>query len=124
MGNLDSVRDWGHAKDYVKAMYLMLQQETPEDFVIATNDTHTVREFIDRCFYLRGINLTWRNSGEEGVDENGIVRIKTNPKYFRPVDVDFLKGNPKKAELILKWKPEISFDELVTEMVDSDATIE
>lgn len=125
MGNIDSVRDWGHARDYVRAMYLMLQQNTPDDFVIATNETHTVREFIEKCFALRGFILHWRrNDGDTGIDQNGIVRIKTNPKYFRPVDVDFLQGCPEKAETILHWKPEISFDELVKEMVDSDAPIQ
>lgn len=123
MGNLDSVRDWGHAKDYVRAMHLILQQKEPDDFVIATNETHTVREFIECCFALRGVFITWK-SPEEGVDQNGITRIKTNPKYFRPVDVDFLKGNPKKAEKLLNWIPKISFDELIKEMVDSDAPIE
>jgi GDPmannose 4,6-dehydratase len=122
MGNLDSVRDWGHARDYVRAMYLMLQRENPEDFVIATNETHTVREFIEKCFALRGFFINW--DGDKGTDQNGIIRIKTNPRYFRPVEVDFLQGCPKKAEILLNWKPEFSFDELVKEMVDFDAPIQ
>lgn len=119
MGNLDSVRDWGHAKDYVRAMYLMLQQENPEDFVIATNETHTVREFIEKTFSMKGIHIKW--DGDTGIDQNGIIRIKTNPIYFRPVDVCYLQGSYEKAKNLLNWKPEISFDQLVQEMVDNDS---
>lgn len=118
MGNLDSVRDWGHAKDYIRAMYLMLQQDTPEDFVIATNKTHTVREFIEKTFKLKGINITW--NGDTGIDQNGITRIKTNPIYYRPVDVCYLQGSYEKAKKLLNWEPEISFDQLIQEMVECD----
>lgn len=120
MGNLDSVRDWGHARDYVEAMHLMLQQETPDDFVIATNETHTVREFIEKAFSLKGFTLTW--NGNDGIDQNGIIRIKTNSKYMRPVDVDFLQGDATKARTKLGWVPKMSFDELVREMVETDTT--
>lgn len=119
MGNLDSVRDWGHAKDYIRAMYLMLQQDKPDDFVIATNETHTVREFIEKTFALKGLFIKW--NGDVGIDQNGIARIKTNPIYYRPVDVCFLKGSYDKAKSVLGWKPEISFDQLVQEMVDNDS---
>ena len=121
MGNLDSVRDWGHAKDYVEAMYLMLQQEQPDDFVIATNETHTVREFIEKAFALKGLFLTW--NGNEGVDQCGVIRIKTTQKYMRPAEVDYLCGDSTKAMKILGWKPKITFDELVHEMVESDTTV-
>lgn len=124
MGNLDAVRDWGYAKEYVEAMYLMLQHDTPDDFVIATNETHTVREFIERCFALKGLNLTWqgqRGSLEEvGVDPNGIVRIRIDPKYFRPTEVAYLHGDASKAEKVLNWKPKTTFEELVQEMVECD----
>jgi len=124
MGNIESVRDWGHAKDYVYAMYLMLQQNIPDDFVIATNETHTVREFIEKSFARKNIHITWqgiRGSEDEiGVDENGIIRIKINSKYFRPTEVKYLQGDPLKAQKKLGWKPKISFDEIITEMVEAD----
>jgi GDPmannose 4,6-dehydratase len=121
MGNLDSVRDWGHAKDYVRAMYLMLQHEVPDDYVIATNETHTVREFIERAFEIKGLHLKWE--GDTGIDQNGITRIKINPRYFRPVDVDFLKGCPEKAYRVLNWKTEITFEELINDMVENDTNL-
>lgn len=121
MGNLDSVRDWGHAKDYVRAMYLMLQHEVPDDYVIATNETHTVREFIERAFEIKGLHLKWH--GDTGIDQNGVTRIKINPRYFRPVDVDFLKGCPEKANRVLNWKIEITFEEIIHDMVEKDTNL-
>lgn len=140
MGNIDSIRDWGHAKDYVEAMRLMLQPEKADDFVIATNETHSVREFIEKSFALKGLHITWyslenNEKGQEnqenqenqedkqnevGVDQNGIVRITINPKYFRPTEVAFLQGDATKAFNTLQWKPTTSFDALVREMVETD----
>ena len=124
LGNLDSVRDWGHAKEYVEAMYLMLQQEKPDDFVIATNETHTVREFIEKAFALKGLKIEWQGErgslDEVGVDQNGVVRIRIHPKYFRPTEVAYLHGDASKANRLLNWKPKITFDELVEEMVRCD----
>ena len=123
LGNLDSKRDWGHSKDYVRAMWLMLQQETPDDYVIATNETRTVREFVETAFSHIGITIEWKGTGvdEIGIDkETGKTIIKINPQYFRPAEVDVLLGNPAKAEKNLNWKREISFTELVKRMVDHD----
>ena len=123
LGNMDSKRDWGHSKDYVKAMWLMLQQETPDDYVIATNETRTVREFVEKAFLAAGIHVLWQG---EGVNEVGISAetnqtiVKINPKFFRPAEVDILLGDPTKAETVLGWKREISFDELVSRMVNHD----
>jgi GDPmannose 4,6-dehydratase len=127
MGNIDSIRDWGHAKDYVEAMYLMLQQEKPDDFVIATNETHSVREFIEKTFAMRDLKIQWqgeRGSLEEvGVDQNGVVRIRIHPRYFRPTEVAYLQGDATKARTELHWEPKISFDELVQEMVQYDTSV-
>ncbi len=123
LGNLDSKRDWGHSKDYVRAMWLMLQQETPDDYVIATNETRTVREFVETAFSHIGITIEWKGTGvdEIGIDKaTGKTIIKINPQYFRPAEVDVLLGNPAKAEKNLNWKREISFTELVKRMVDHD----
>ena len=123
LGNLDSKRDWGHAKDYVEAMWLMLQQDKPEDFVIATGETHSVREFIEACCKELGIRLKWGGDGvdEVGVDEeSGKVIIKINPKYFRPTEVDLLLGDPRKAKEKLGWIAETKFEDLVKVMVKSD----
>ena len=123
LGNLDSKRDWGHSKDYVRAMWLMLQQETPDDYVIATNETRTVREFVETAFSHVGITIEWKGTGvdEIGIDKaTGKTIIKINPQYFRPAEVDVLLGNPVKAEKNLNWKREISFTELVKRMVDHD----
>lgn len=123
LGNLDSRRDWGHAKDYVEAMWLMLQQEEPQDFVVATGETHSVREFVEASFAVIGRKIEWRG---KGVDEVGIevgtdiVRIKINPKYFRPTEVDLLLGDSSKAEKELGWKRKVSFLNLVEDMVKSD----
>jgi len=124
LGNLDSKRDWGHSKDYVKAMWLMLQQDTPDDYVIATNETRTVREFVETAFYLAdGIVIKWQGEGvdEVGVDKmSGKVIVRINPEFFRPAEVDVLLGNPAKAESQLGWKREIDFMELVHRMVEHD----
>lgn len=126
LGNLDSKRDWGHSKDYVYAMYLMLQQDTPDDYVIATNETRTVREFVEKSFAKVGIKIKWQGSGVDEVginEENGKVVVKINEKFFRPAEVDLLIGNPEKAEKELGWKRKISFEELVERMVQNDLNL-
>ena len=126
LGNMDSKRDWGHSKDYVKAMWLMLQQDTPDDYVIATGETRTVREFVEIAFSHVGIEIEWQGSGvdEIGVNKaNGKTVVKVNPKFFRPAEVDVLLGNPAKAEAALGWKREISFSQLVERMVKNDVAL-
>lgn len=123
LGNLDSKRDWGHSMDYVKAMWLMLQQDEPDDYVIATNETRTVREFVDAAFNCAGIEIEWNGRGinEFGKDKaTGKTIVKVNPKFFRPAEVDILIGDPAKAENKLGWRREISFNELVERMVKND----
>lgn len=123
LGNLDAKRDWGHSKDYVRAMWLMLRQEQPDDYVIATNETRTVREFAETAFRCAGIDIQWQGSGidEIGVNKaDGRTVIKINEKFFRPAEVEFLLGDPSKAEKILGWKREISFSQLVERMVEND----
>lgn len=123
LGNLDSKRDWGHSQDYVKAMWLMLQQEKPDDYVIATNETRTVREFVETAFKVAGIDVVWEGKGvdEVGKDkDNGKVVVKINKEFFRPAEVDILLGNPEKAEKALGWSREIDFKELVERMVNND----
>lgn len=124
LGNLDAKRDWGHARDYVEGMWLILQQPTPEDFVLATGETHPVREFVEKSFAKLGVQIKWRGSGvqEEGYDakDEKRVLVRVDPKYFRPAEVDLLLGNPAKAEKILGWKRKVDFDSLVNEMVDAD----
>lgn len=123
LGNMDSKRDWGHSKDYVNAMWLMLQQDKADDYVIATNETRTVREFVEVAFSKVGITVEWTGSGidEIGKDkETGKVIVKINRNFFRPAEVDILLGNPEKAEKVLGWKRNISFDELVERMVKND----
>ncbi len=126
LGNLDSKRDWGHSKDYVKAMWLMLQQDTPDDYVIATNETRTVREFVEAAFKAVGISINWEGQGVDEIGKNaatGKVIVKVNKQFFRPAEVDVLLGNPAKAEEKLGWKREIAFDELVSRMVKNDLAI-
>jgi len=123
LGNLDSARDWGHARDYVRMQWLMLQQDAPEDFVIATGEQHTVREFVETAAREVGIEVRWEGSGigEKGYDAatgNNIVAV--DPRYFRPTEVDSLLGDPSKAKEKLGWTPETSFLELVKEMVRED----
>jgi len=123
MGNIDSKRDWGHAKDYVKGMWLMLQAEHPDDYILATNEYHSVREFIEKAFALKGFNIAWKGSGldEIGYDvSTGRELIFISEKYFRPAEVDELLGDSTKAHKQLGWKPEYTFDELVEEMVSVD----
>lgn len=123
LGNMDSKRDWGHSKDYVKAMWLMLQQDTPDDYVIATNETRTVREFVETAFHHVGITIKWQGDGvnEVGINqENDQIIVKINPKFFRPAEVDILLGDPSKAEEKLGWKRNIPFAELVESMVKND----
>jgi GDPmannose 4,6-dehydratase len=123
LGNLDAKRDWGFAGDYVKAMWLMLQQERPEDFVIATGVTRTVREFVELAFAEVGIQIAWQGEGvdEKGVDAaSGQVLVAVDPRYFRPTEVDLLLGDPTKAKQLLGWEPEMPFHELVKIMVASD----
>lgn len=123
LGNLDSKRDWGYAKDYVEAMWLILQQEQPGDYVIATGETHTVREFVELSFTEVGINITWKGTGvdEKGIDaSNGNVLVEIDPRYFRPTEVDLLLGDPTKAKKSLGWEPKVSFKELIKMMVNAD----
>jgi GDPmannose 4,6-dehydratase len=123
LGSLDSKRDWGHARDYVEAMWMMLQLEQPEDFVIATGETHSVREFVVAAFSYVNVDIEWRGSGvdEVGVEKGSdVVRVRINPKYFRPTEVDLLLGDASKAKRLLKWKPTCMFDELVKEMMAAD----
>jgi GDPmannose 4,6-dehydratase len=122
LGNLDAKRDWGHARDYVEMQWLMLQQEKPQDFVIATGQQYTVREFVQRCAKLLELDLTWSGSGvhERAEDKSGNVIVAVDPRYFRPTEVETLLGDPSKAKRELGWVPSTSFDELVREMVESD----
>jgi len=123
LGNLSAKRDWGHAKDYVQAMYLMLQQEQPHDYVIGTGETHSVREFVEKAFAVVGITITWKGEGvdETGEDaKTGKVLVRVDPRYFRPTEVDFLLSNPVRAQKELGWQLSVSFDGLVKEMVLAD----
>ena len=123
LGNMDSKRDWGHSKDYVYAMWLMLQQEQPDDYVIATNETRTVREFVKTAFAKAGMDIEFEGSGVDEVARDvktGKVVVKVNKNFFRPAEVELLIGNPEKAESKLGWKRQICFDELVTRMVNND----
>lgn len=126
LGNMDSKRDWGHAKDYVRMMWMMLQQETPDDYVIATNEAHSVREFVVESFKHVGIEIEFEGEGvnEVGKDKKtGKVRVRVSEKYFRPAEVDFLLGNPVKAKEQLGWTPEITFEQLCAEMVEADVAL-
>ena len=124
LGNLSALRDWGYARDYVECMWLMLQHDTPEDFVIATGEQHSVREFTERAFHEVGINLRWEGEGveERGIDiATGRVIVEVDPKYFRPAEVETLLGDPTKAKELLGWNPsKTSFEELVRIMVRHD----
>lgn len=123
LGNLDAKRDWGHSKDYVYGMWLMLQQTIPDDYVLSTNEFHSVREFVEKAFELKGFKIEWKGSGldEIGYDINtGRELIFVSEKYFRPAEVDELLGDSSKARSNLGWCPNISFDELVKEMVEYD----
>jgi GDPmannose 4,6-dehydratase len=125
LGNLDAKRDWGHARDYVEMQWLMLQQEKPQDFVIATGEQYTVREFVQRCAKLLELDLIWQGSGvdEKALDKAGNIVVAVDPRYFRPTEVETLLGDPSKAERELGWTPRTPFSELVREMVESDLNI-
>jgi GDPmannose 4,6-dehydratase len=123
LGNLDALRDWGHARDFVRAQWLMLQQDQPEDYVIATGEQHSVREFVERAGALLGQRIEWRGQGidEQGIDSaTGKVIVRIDPRYFRPTEVDTLLGDASKARARLGWSPQVSFAELVAEMVAGD----
>ena len=123
LGNLDAKRDWGHAQDYISAMWLLLQNEKPKDYVIATNEARTVREFVEMAFRYVGIGIAWEGKGVDEVgrdQESGKVLVKVNSEFFRPAEVELLCGNPAKAETELGWRREISFEKLVERMVKSD----
>ena len=123
LGNLEAKRDWGYAKEYVEAMWLILQQDRPDDFVISTGETHTIKEFVEEAFKVAGIDIIWEGTG---IDEIGIdnkskkVLVKVNPKYFRPAEVDLLIGDCSKAKTQLNWKRKVDFKQLVRIMVDYD----
>ena len=125
LGNMDAKRDWGHARDFVEAQWLILQQDKPEDFVIATGEQHSVREFVEMAAEKIGFQITWRGNGvnETGVDQDGNIIVKVDPRYFRPAEVDALLGDPGKAKKQLGWSHKTSFDELVEQMVAEDLQI-
>ncbi|MBB3138700.1 GDPmannose 4,6-dehydratase [Rhizobium pisi] len=126
LGNLDAKRDWGHAREYVRGMWLMLQQDEPEDYVLATGETHSVRSFVEKAFARVGMPIDWRGEGpeEKGYDKiSGRCVVEVDPAYFRPTEVDLLLGDPTKAHTKLGWKHEISLDQLVSEMVREDLKV-
>jgi GDPmannose 4,6-dehydratase len=122
LGNLNAKRDWGHAKDYVEAQWLILQQPKPDDYVIATGKNHTVKEFINKCAKILKIKIYWKGEGikTKAYDAKGNCIIECSKKYFRPAEVDILLGDSTKAKKVLKWKPKISFENLVKEMINDD----
>jgi GDPmannose 4,6-dehydratase len=122
LGNLDALRDWGHARDYIEAMWLMLQQEEPSDYVIATGEQHSVREFVELAACRLGFEISWEGVGEaeKGIDKNGNVIVAVDRRYYRPTEVDTLLGDAGKARRELGWEPRTTFQELVNEMVDED----
>lgn len=127
LGNLDSKRDWGYAKDYVEAMWLMLQQDHPDDYVVATGETHSVREFVECAFKELGVDIEWHGEGsdEYGIDtKNGNTIVKVDPRYYRPTEVAYLLGNPAKAEKQLNWKPKTHFQDLLKIMIQADYELE
>ena len=126
LGNLDAMRDWGHAKEYVRGMWLMLQQDKPDDYVLATGESHSVREFVELAFSESNIKIEWKGkaAAETGVDaKSGRVLVEIDPRYFRPTEVDFLLGDPTKARKVLGWRHETNFQSLVSEMVREDMKI-
>ena len=123
LGNLDAKRDWGHAKDYIEGMWLMLQHDFPDDYILSTNETHSVREFIEKAFKLKGFDIKWKGKGVNEIGyccKCGRELIFISEKYFRPTEVDILLGDSSKAEFELGWKPKISFDQLIEEMVNNE----
>ena len=126
LGNLNASRDWGHSADYVRAMWLMLQQDKADDFVVATGETHTVRDFVSKAFRAAGMELEFHGEGvKEFATLKGTNRVlvKVNPEFFRPAEVDLLIGDAAKAKTVLGWEPKISYDELVCRMVKSDIAL-
>jgi GDPmannose 4,6-dehydratase len=126
LGNLDARRDWGHARDYVEGMWLMLQQPEPDDYVLATGEEHSVREFVERAFAHVGRSIVWEGKGieERGLDRrSGQVLVEVDPRYFRPTEVECLVGDPSKAREKLGWKHKVGFAELVSEMVEQDLSL-
>ena len=126
LGNLDAMRDWGHARDCVEGMWLVLQEDEPDDYVLATGEAHSVREFAEKAFAHIGRTIVWRGSGveEKGIDKStGDVLIEVDPRYFRPTEVDFLLGDSSKAQAKLGWRHKTSFDELVSDMVKADKAV-
>jgi len=125
LGNMDSLRDWGHARDYVQMQWLMLQQDEPEDYVIATGEQHSVREFVECCASELGMTVSWKGEGvdEVGVDQDGREIVRVDSRYFRPAEVETLLGDPSKAKRQLGWVPQVGFSELVREMVSADLRV-
>jgi GDPmannose 4,6-dehydratase len=126
IGNLDSKRDWGHARDYVEGMWRIVQQEKPDDYVLATGEMHSVREFIELAFSKTGRNIEWKGKGidEVGIDSaSGDILVRIDSRYFRPTEVDLLLGDPSKAYRVLGWKHTVTFPELVSDMLKSDLEV-
>lgn len=123
LGNIDSKRDWGHARDYVEGMWLMMQQDKPDDFVLATGEMHTVREFVEKSFKTVGVTIAWEGKGDQEIGKDqatGKIRVRVDPRYYRPTEVELLLGDPTKAHKVLGWKKSVGFDALVKEMVLAD----
>ena len=123
LGNLDAKRDWGHARDFVQGMWLILQRNTPSDYVLATGESHSVREFVELAFKEIGTSIEWQGNGptEQGIDtKSGNAIVKIDPRYYRPTEVDILLGDPSKAKSELGWEHTVSFEDLVSEMVQED----
>jgi GDPmannose 4,6-dehydratase len=122
LGNLDAKRDWGHARDYVQAMWMMLQADTPDDYVVGTGVTQTVRLLVERAFYHVGKSVSWQGEGvnEVGIDETGVTVVRIDPAYFRPTEVELLLSDPSKIKRNLGWQTQITFDKLVQEMIQAD----
>jgi GDPmannose 4,6-dehydratase len=123
LGNLNAKRDWGHARDFVEGMWLMMQQDSPDDYVLATGEAHSVREFVEKAFAHVGRKIVWKGAGvdEKGIDAaSGAVLVEIDPRYFRPTEVELLIGDPRKAHRKLGWRHRVTFEELVREMVDAD----
>lgn len=120
LGNLNAKRDWGHARDFVTCMWKMLQQDEPDDYVVCTGEYRTVRELVEEAFKNIDLEITWKGEGldEVGIDQNGETRVRVDKIYFRPIEVDFLHGDCSKANKILDWKPSISFEDMIAEMVN------
>ena len=123
LGNMDAKRDWGHARDYAEGMWRIVQQDEPDDYVLATGESHSVREFVEAAFLHVGIRLDWHGQGveERGLDaRDGRALVEVDPRYFRPTEVDFLRGDASKAQAKLGWRHSVSFDDLVLEMIEAD----